>query len=75
MRILSNAALLRIGLVGSAFAALCCFTPLLVFVFGAIGLSAWLGWIDVVLLPALGMFGALTLYALWRRRSESRTGV
>lgn len=60
--------LLRWGIVGTVVAALCCFTPLLVVLFGAVGLAGVVGYLDVVLLPALGAFVALTLYALWRRQ-------
>jgi len=63
-----DATILRTGIVGSAIAAVCCFTPALVILFGAIGLSAWLGWIDYVLFPALAVFLALTAYGLWRRQ-------
>ncbi|WP_299843019.1 mercury resistance system transport protein MerF [uncultured Jannaschia sp.] len=59
--------LLGIGIAGTVVAALCCFTPVLVVLLGAVGLSAALGWLDYVLLPALGLFLLLTLYALWRR--------
>ncbi len=59
--------LLRIGIAGSVVAALCCFTPVLVILFGAVGLSAALGWLVYVLLPALVFFLALTGYALWKR--------
>ena len=59
---------LRWGIGGTVIAALCCFTPVLVVLLGAIGLSAWLGWLDFVLFPALVFFMALTGYALWRRR-------
>lgn len=64
----SNGKLLRTGIVGTVVAALCCFTPILVVLLGAIGLSAVLGWIDYVLLPALAFFIALTVYAVWRRQ-------
>jgi mercuric ion transport protein len=64
--------LLATGIGGAVVAALCCFTPLLVVVFGALGVSAWLGWIDFVLFPALGFFVLLTLYALNRRRAVSQ---
>ena len=47
--------------------ALCCFTPILVVLAGAVGLSAVLGWLDYVLLPALAFFIGLTVYALYRR--------
>jgi len=60
--------LLKVGIIGTAVAALCCFTPLLVVLLGVVGLSAMLGWLDYVLFPALGFFLALTAYALHRRR-------
>ena len=60
--------LLRTGLNGSAIAAFCCFTPVLVIVFIAIGLSAALGYLDYLLIPALIFFLILTGVALWRRR-------
>jgi mercuric ion transport protein len=63
--------LLRLGLIGTVVAALCCFTPLLVILLGAIGLSALLGYLDYLLLPSLAFFIALTVYALWRRRRRA----
>jgi mercuric ion transport protein len=60
--------LLKYGLIGTVLVALCCFTPILVILLGAVGLSAVLGWLDIVLLPALAVFVGITLYALWRRR-------
>lgn len=63
--------LLRLGLTGSVLAALCCFTPALFLLLGALGLSAWLAWTDFVLLPAFIVFAALALYAWHRRRSEA----
>ena len=65
---MSDRKLLGIGLGGSALAAVCCFTPALVLLLGALGLSAWLAWLDFVLLPALVLFLGLTAYALVRRR-------
>ena len=62
-----NDRLLKYGLIGTALVALCCFTPILVILLGAVGLSALLGWLDIVLLPALAVFIGITLYALWRR--------
>lgn len=58
---------MRSGLIGTGVAMICCFTPVLVLVPGAVNLSAVLGWIDFVLLPAMAGFAALTLYALRRR--------
>jgi mercuric ion transport protein len=60
--------LLAIGIVGTVVTALCCFTPLLVVVLGALGLSAALGWLDLVLVPALLVFLGITVYALSKRR-------
>lgn len=64
---MSNKALLTTGIVGTIIAALCCFTPVLVVLLGVVGLSAFTGYLDMVLLPALGFFLLLTIYALWRR--------
>jgi mercuric ion transport protein len=63
-----NARLLKTGLAGTLVAAVCCFTPVLALLFGAVGLSAWLGYADYVLWPALAVFLALTAYALARQR-------
>lgn len=60
--------LLKYGLVGTIVVALCCFTPILAILLGVVGLSALLGWLDIVLLPALALFIGITLYALRRRR-------
>lgn len=67
----TNKKLLTTGITGTVVAALCCFTPVLVILFGAIGLSAWLGWIDYVLFPALGIFVLLTIYAVYQRSRQS----
>ena len=60
--------LLKLGIIGTITAALCCFTPVLVVLFGAVGLAALVGYLDYVLFPALGIFILITLYALWRRQ-------
>ncbi|NJO36617.1 MAG: mercury resistance system transport protein MerF [Rhizobiales bacterium] len=62
--------LLLTGVIGTILAVLCCFTPLLVILLGAVGLSAWVGGLDLVLLPALVIFIAITGYALWKRQSR-----
>ena len=59
-----NKKLMSTGLIGTVLAALCCFTPILAVAFGALGLSAIVGWLDVVLIPVLVFFVALTVYAL-----------
>ncbi len=62
--------LLRTGIIGSVTAAICCFTPVLVILLGAVGLSAWLGWLDYVLFPALAIFLGLTGYAVYRLKRK-----
>lgn len=64
--------LLITGIVGTIITALCCFTPVLAILFGIVGLSALLGWLDVALFPALAFFVGLTIYAVWRRLRNPR---
>lgn len=59
------------GAIGSAIVALCCFTPVLVVLFGTVGLSAWLGYADYVLMPALVFFVLLTAYAIYRQKGKA----
>ena len=59
-----NMKLFTTGLIGTGIAALCCFTPILVILLGSVGLSAIVGWLDYVLLPGLGIFVAISVYAL-----------
>jgi len=63
--------LLRTGIIGSVIAALCCFTPILVVAFVALGVSAWLGWADYVLFPALAFFLGLTAYGYYRTKRKT----
>ncbi len=70
---MDDKSLLKTGVIGTVILALCCFTPILVVLLGAVGLSAVLGYLDYVLLPALGIFIILTLYALWRRQHSTNT--
>jgi mercuric ion transport protein len=60
----------KTGIIGSIVLALCCFTPILVVLLAAVGLSAAAGYLDYVLLPALGFFIILTVYALMRKKSS-----
>ncbi|MFQ5428437.1 MAG: mercury resistance system transport protein MerF [Thermodesulfobacteriota bacterium] len=59
--------LLATGIVGSIIAALCCFTPVLLILFGVVGLAAFVGYLDYVLMPALVFFVALTVYAIMKK--------
>lgn len=53
---------------GTVIVALCCFTPILVVILGTLGLSAWVGYLDYVLLPALGALIGLTIWSYSRYR-------
>ena len=59
--------LLGWGFAGSLIAAICWFTPILVVLLGAIGLSARVTGLDSVLPAALAGCAALTVYALMRK--------
>ena len=67
---MNDRTLLRTGIIGTVVAALCCFTPILVVLFGVVGLSALVGYLDYVLFPALAFFVGLTAYVLWRRNQR-----
>lgn len=66
--------LLCTGAGGGVIAAICCFTPALVILFGVVGLSWAIGYLDYVLLPALAFFLGLTIYAAWRMSRNPATG-
>lgn len=69
---MNDRTLLGVGLVGAAITALCCLTPLLVVLFGVVGLSAITGYLDYVLLPALIVFIGLVIYAMRRRQASNK---
>ena len=62
--------MLKRGLIGSAVAALCCFTPILVFVVAGAGLSAYIGWLDYALFPLMFISLAVVAQALWLRAGK-----
>ncbi len=59
--------MLKTGILGTVVAGLCCFTPILVILLGSVGLSWMVGYLDVVLLPALAMFVLIAAYAVFRK--------
>ncbi len=59
--------LLRTGSIGTAIAAVCCFTPALVILVGFAGLSAIVGWLDYGLFPMLFASMGLIAFALYLR--------
>jgi len=58
--------------IGAALACLACLTPILILAFGAIGLGAWTGRLDLVLFPVLVGFVVLALYRYWITRRGTR---
>ena len=59
--------LLKVGIVGTVVAAVCCVTPILVILVVGVGLSSIVGYLDFVLFPALAIFAAITVYARYRQ--------
>lgn len=57
------------SLAGTILVAICCFTPVLVLLVGAVGLSAFTPYLDYILFPALGIFLLLTVasYRRWKK--------
>jgi mercuric ion transport protein len=66
-----NKSLFKAGVIGSFITALCCFTPILVILFGALGLSALVGYLDYVLFPILGLFLVIIVVALVTNRDNA----
>lgn len=65
--------LFKTGLWGTIVTAICCFTPLLPWLLGLLGVAALTGYLDYVLFPLLGTFLIITIYAaVTRRRAETR---
>lgn len=60
---------------GVILVAVCCFTPVLVLLVGAVGLSAFTPYLDYVLFPALGIFLLLFFlsYRKWKKSCECST--
>ncbi len=68
---MSEAALIKSGVIGAVIAAICCATPILVIALGAVGLSALAGYLDYVLLPALAICLGMVGYGLYKRRHQA----
>lgn len=67
---MKNGTLLKTGIAGTIVVAICCVTPVLVVLMATVGLSALVGYLDYVLLPALVIFIGITVYALIVRRKQ-----
>jgi len=69
---MNTAWLLKTGLIGSIIAALCCLTPVLAVLLGAVGLGWFVGYLDDVLVPVMAIFLGLVGYAVWRNAKKAR---
>jgi len=72
MMVKDGRGLITTGSIGAAVAAICCATPLLVVVFGALGLTTWLAKADYVVIPALLICLTLVGVGLYRRHAAAR---
>jgi len=59
------------GVWGTSMTAICCFTPLLPWVLGFIGLTLLVPYLDYVLFPLLALF-LVMIGVGWRRRQGTR---
>jgi len=57
------------SLAGTIIVAVCCFTPVLVVILGAIGLSIIVPYLDIILFPALFLLLIITIisYIKWKK--------
>ncbi|MDX8383663.1 MAG: mercury resistance system transport protein MerF [Ghiorsea sp.] len=67
---MKKSTLLKSGIIGAGIAALCCFTPILVIIFGVVGMAAWVGYLDYILMPVLLFFLLLTIFAVKKKDKE-----
>jgi mercuric ion transport protein len=69
---MNNDRVLKTGVIGSLIATLCCATPVLVILLGAVGLGWLVGYADYVVLPGLVLCLGLVGYALWRKTKRTQ---
>jgi mercuric ion transport protein len=60
------------SLAGTLLVALCCFTPVLVLALGAAGLSAYIPYLDFILLPAFAVLIITTVVSFikWKKKGS-----
>jgi len=63
-----NIKLIGTGVAGALLSVLCCFTPLLVVLLSAVGLTAFVAKLDYLLIPVFVASIGLVIFALVRRR-------
>ncbi|MBL1417101.1 MAG: mercury resistance system transport protein MerF [Moritella sp.] len=60
----------KTGVLGGIVTAICCFTPILVIIFSAVGLAAAIKYLDFVLFPMLAIFIVLAVVGFIKLRHE-----
>ncbi len=68
---MNDRSLIAAGGIAAVLAAICCATPILAVVLGAIGLTAWIAKADFVVLPVLLLGVVLVGFGLYRRQSAT----
>ena len=68
-----NTKLIGTGAAGAVVSLLCCVTPVLAVLLGALGLTAFIAKLDYVLIPVFVASVALVIFALVRRRRNCAT--
>ena len=68
-----NKKIVKLGAGGGIVTAICCFTPVLVWIFSAIGLVAVIAYLDYVLFPLLAVFFIVLVVGLVRKESDDTT--
>ena len=63
-----NAKLIGAGVTGALVSMLCCVTPVLAVLLGALGLTAWVSKLDYVLIPVFVASIGLVIFAIVRRK-------
>ncbi|MDO6657517.1 mercury resistance system transport protein MerF [Anaerobacillus sp. 1_MG-2023] len=58
------------GVIGTIIALICCTTPVSIILLGTVGLGALTGYLDYVLIPALGLFILITFFS-YRKRTKT----
>ena len=64
--------LARLGIGGTIFTCIACFTPLAVTLLGVIGLARWAGYLDYALFPLLALCVGVLMVGLSRRQPDGK---
>jgi mercuric ion transport protein len=69
---MNDRSLIATGGIAAVLAAICCATPILAVLLGAVGLTAWIAKADYVVVAVLVLGVALVGLGLYRRQSRRR---